>query len=470
MKLGRRWVGPAIGVLLVVNTGAWLGMHLDAARPVVCVAGTRLSTLALDSVGTETVGIRVIVEAGVVEGRPPALARVDIVETTDARVEVNGEPRGAPLNISFSPTVPSWSFDLRQTRRGASFAAQVAVTDACGQVTLTARSVDAVAEHGLEPTAAGPRLRATSAAFEQPGVALGLYRQSFPDDLTVLDGYERTAESRSSIVHWFSHWGGWKGQFVREDLERVARRGAVPMITWEPWAGINEPSWSLRDAILSGRQDAYIDAWARGLSEYGRPVLLRFAHEMHDQPDYPWVVGNHRNTADEYVSAWRRVRTIFARYDTRNVIWVWNPNVRGATSATELEPIYRSLYPGDDAVDWIGLSIYNTGPALDWGAPTWRPFDEIVQEPYRAITAVSGKPLVLGEVGTTEQGGNKADWINLALGPDLTRRFPRLKALVWFDVDKEQPWQIRSSTAAFDAFTEAWRRPTFDVDPAALFR
>ena len=83
---------------------------------------------------------------------------------------------------------------------------------------------------------------------------------------------------------------------------------------------------------------------------------------------------------------------------------MWNPNVRGAAPAAELEPIYRSLYPGDDAVDWIGLNVYNTGPVLDWGAPAWRPFDDILQEPYRAITAVSGKPLVLGEVGSTEVG------------------------------------------------------------------
>ena len=67
------------------------------------------------------------------------------------------------------------------------------------------------------------------------------------------------------------------------------------------------------------------------------------------------------------------------------------------------------------------------------------------------ITALSSKPLILPEVGSTETGGSKAAWINDALTSELPR-FPRVRAVVWFDVNKEQPWNLDSSQAALQAW------------------
>jgi beta-mannanase len=128
----------------------------------------------------------------------------------------------------------------------------------------------------------------------------------------------------------------------------------------------------------------------------------------------------------------------------------------GDIKAEDYEQIYRSLYPGDALVDWLGLDIYNTGPNLNWGAPYWRSFDQALGEPYKAITAISGKPLVLPEVGCPEGGGSKAEWISGALTPQVASQFPQLKALVWFDVLKEEQWQLHSSASAL----EAWNRAT----------
>src|SRR5438067_6211947 len=119
-------------------------------------------------------------------------------------------------------------------------------------------------------------------------IALGFYRPEFPDNMSALTEYE--AGTQMSIVHWYALWGDWKSAFNRADLDRVKARGALPLITWEPWAAVtDDPRWSLRNAILSGQHDAYIESWARGLADYSGPVLLRFAHEMHHQA-YPWAV------------------------------------------------------------------------------------------------------------------------------------------------------------------------------------
>ena len=123
---------------------------------------------------------------------------------------------------------------------------------------------------------------------------------------------------------------------------------------------------------------------------------------------YPWALGVNGNTAAEYVAAWKHVHAIFVRNGATNVRWVWNPNTMGATTAATYLPLYWSLYPGDEYVDWLGLDIYNTGPSLDWGAPYWR-------------------------------------------------TFPQVRALVWFDVKKEENWPLSSSSAAYSAWTTGSR-------------
>jgi beta-mannanase len=279
---------------------------------------------------------------------------------------------------------------------------------------------------------------------------------------------EQAFGSKLAIVQWYALWGGWKSTFSISDLKQVSDRGYIPMITWEPWAGVaGDPTWNLRSAILSGQNDGYIDAWARGLSAYGLPVLLRFAHEMHNQT-YPWAVGINGNTTGEYVEAWRHVRAIFARHKTDNVKWVWNPNTMGTASTSDYLSVYGSLYPGDDLVDWVGLDIYNTGPALDWGAPYWRSFEDVLAEPYKAITAVSTKPLILPELGCAEAGGSKPDWIAHAMSSQVLASFPRLRALVWFDVNKESTWSLASTQASLEAWARAATRQFFALPASSL--
>jgi beta-mannanase len=47
------------------------------------------------------------------------------------------------------------------------------------------------------------------------------------------------------------------------------------------------------------------------------------------------------------------VHDLFAAAGARNVTWMWSPNVTYPGAA----PL-AGLYPGDDYVDWVGLSGY----------------------------------------------------------------------------------------------------------------
>ena len=277
--------------------------------------------------------------------------------------------------------------------------------------------------------------------------------------LAELDAFERDAGGRAGICMWFE---GWAYHEFRADLpEAVAGRGALPMITWEPWDYQQESRLDLRrgeqpgyalSRIAGGEHDAYVRRWAEGARRYGRPLLLRFAHEMNGYW-YPWAEAANGNRPGEYVAAWRHVHDAFRAVGADNVAWVWSPNVvyPGAT------PL-RQLYPGDAYVDWAGVDGYNGGTALPWGG--WRTAEELFAPTLREVAALApGKPLMIGETGSAEAGGRKAAWIRDFFA--TLDRHPEVGAFVWFDHRREADWRIASSEPA---------RQAFAAGPAGLYR
>lgn len=287
-----------------------------------------------------------------------------------------------------------------------------------------------------------------------PAVAFGIYRPEYPDTLTSVDAYEQTTGERFAVIHWYADWrpDGWKHAFSRPDLDTVALRGARPLITWEPWGG---PLW---ETVLSGANDAYIREWALGLRAFGEDTgvktLLRFAHEMQNQPNYPWSL-ERGNTIAEYKEAWAYLWGMFNAVGANaHVEWMFCPN----STRDPYEPIYEQLYPGDDLVDWLAVDIYNTGPALDWGYPQWGSLAEVFDPSYLALTRLAPrKPIALAELGCNEVGGEKAAWVTDALSQPSLDRWPQLRLICWFDIAKEADWRIWSSQAAGAAWAAAWR-------------
>jgi mannan endo-1,4-beta-mannosidase len=224
-----------------------------------------------------------------------------------------------------------------------------------------------------------------------------------------------------------------------ELLHVVAAAGCVPEITWEPWNpddGPNQPLYS-PGQIAGGRYDAYITGWAKDAAAYDGRLLLRFAHEMNGNW-YPWSVGPHGGSAEEYVAAYRRVRRIFDDAGATRVEWVWSPNVirNGDTDA-----ISRS-YPGDEFVNIVGVDGYNFGN--DSGHHWTQPADLFAPTLKLVGSIARDKPLWITEVGTSDRGGSKAQWIT-----DFVNflKTTVARGLVWFEVDKpgEPDWRLTST-------------------------
>jgi beta-mannanase len=264
--------------------------------------------------------------------------------------------------------------------------------------------------------------------------------------MAYLAAFESRVGKEVAIVHWFQGWGAANAALDTRLLSAVAGHGSAPMITWEPWdytKGIDQPGYSLA-TIAAGQHDAYIRSWAQGLARYRGPVLLRFAHEMNLRR-YPWSVGVNGNTASDYINAWCHIHAIFVVEGATNVQWVWCPNV-----AWDAQTAFASMFPGDAYLHWVALDGYNN---VNWGG--WQSFGQIFSSSYTSITALSVKPVMIAETSSGEVGGSKAAWIRDALGTQLPTHFPRVRALLWFNENKEVDWRIESSETARRAFAEA---------------
>lgn len=316
----------------------------------------------------------------------------------------------------------------------------------------------------LLSTLAMPALgRRWSGAAQEDPIALGVMVEVV-NDRAGLDLVAGQIGRVPAIVMFHVQWGNEGGRFDRGLFDFLHERGAAPLVTWEPWnpiyaggvAVFDQPEFALR-TILNGDWDAYIDSWAEGVAAFGQPVFLRFGHEMNGNW-YPWSVWTNGNTAAEFVAAWRYLVDRFAAAGADNVRWVWSPNALLSGSAAEL----LSLYPGDDAVHYVGISGFNWGTTVQpWGVAGWQSFAEIFTATYGLLGEMTTKPLIIAEMASAEEGGDKAAWILDAYLTQLPQHFPRIRAVTWFNIEKETDWRFSSSPASLEAFITAAEAPYF---------
>jgi hypothetical protein len=310
-------------------------------------------------------------------------------------------------------------------------------------------------------TSAGKSQPAVASRTPQPlywGATIGshLTGNQAPWDMGAVSEFEQETGKSAAAVQFFQPFANCNPscsfyRFPTAPMESIRAHGSIPVLSWSsqsiPWS-LNEPDFQLGD-VIDGRYDDFIRDFAEEARDWGHPFFLRFDWEMNGGW-FPWSEQANGNAPGQYVTAWRHVHDIFTAVGAGNATWVWCPFVEGGDSAR-----LASLYPGDAYVDWTGLDGYNwgTNPA---GAQGWRSFDQLFGDSYDAITAgvAPGKPMMIGEVGSSEQGGDKAAWIRDTL-TRVPADYPQVRALLWFDkFDDGMDWPIETSAAAASAFAE----------------
>ena len=222
------------------------------------------------------------------------------------------------------------------------------------------------------PAAAAPSACRTLAPAE--GMFVGVYGE---DPLRPAE-YDRTFEQKLGV----------HGIFVQiplrpEDRERlepfmdeVASVGAIALISLEPWSGLQ----AVTDASM--REVAEL---CRKYEALGAPCIARFAHEANGAW-YPWAQqpalfkAKFRAFAEILHAATAHGATMWSvNYgggypfigDTHAALpgspdWALM-DTDGDGDVTMADDPYGPFYPGDDAVDWVGLTLYHWGSGYPYG-------------------------------------------------------------------------------------------------------
>jgi hypothetical protein len=266
--------------------------------------------------------------------------------------------------------------------------------------------------------------------------------------------YAHLVGANPAIVMWYSEFD--QPLFTRQQIHDIRALHTTPMISWRPTINNHQPV-QFAD-IAAGKDDAYLERQAVRARNSHRLIFIRWAYEMNlSGQDY----GSHvqGETPATFVAAWRHIVTVFRDAGATNVRWVWSPNTDCAGRCP-----FTAYFPGDSYVDWLGLDGYNFASTHN---AAWVSLHYVFASSYATITSLSSKPLMLAEVASAPSPGDKARWIRRGFRQTIPQEFPRVRAAVWFDSDKEADWRVNSSAASLKAWRHVVASERYDGQPIA---
>ncbi|WP_370249323.1 OpgC domain-containing protein [Nocardioides sp.] len=170
-------------------------------------------------------------------------------------------------------------------------------------------------------------------------------------------------------------------EFLRQFAQQAASQGAVAVVSMEPQLAL--------DQLTEADATRFAGILADLHTEYDVYFLVRFAPEMNGT----WVIWGQQPR--QFKTAFRTVADA-VHAATEHAAMVWSPaygsgypygaaygevpsagpretdllDTDGDGEVTEADDAYGPYWPGDDAVDWVGLSLYRFGDAPPFGPNT----------------------------------------------------------------------------------------------------
>jgi hypothetical protein len=287
-------------------------------------------------------------------------------------------------------------------------------------------------------------------AFDAPQDGWGKNRSDWENqiDPEQIAEYEKLSGGAVVVVtfFWFFDWG-----FPTEMCESVNKLGKIPHLTVIS-GGIKTSD------IVKGKMDKKIRQWAEAAKNYGKPLFFRFFHEMNGNWNIYSQAKDPSQTQEMYIKAWRRVVNSFRNAGADNVIWVWAP-----TAIDVGRFHWTGYYPGDAYVDWVGVSVYNF---LGNGDP-----EQQIMGIYNDYAGL--KPIMIAESGAGDADNNPKKyrpgnsyrnnpekWINTYFDT-MEQKATRVKAFVWFNIDRERVWKIQESPVKIKVFKKRLRNKRY---------
>lgn len=271
----------------------------------------------------------------------------------------------------------------------------------------------------------------------------------------VPEEFEALTEKKHGMYFFYMGYGK---PFPIAWVKHLAAQDRYVHVALEPNLGISQV-----------QNDAYLLQLAKDMKASGAKIFLRFASEMNG----PWVK-YHGNPA-LYRQTFKLMSKVMHKH-APNVAMVWCPYFQ----PTREIPDY---YPGDDAVDWVGVNMYSV-TYFNQNAKTpgqhMKPRDMLR---WMYDTYSYRKPLMICEYATTHFSAledNAA--VNFAVNnitelySDLPKEFPRVKAINYFDTNNlelshrlNNDYTVTGNSVVLEAYKRAissgyYLRSTLDRD------
>jgi len=199
--------------------------------------------------------------------------------------------------------------------------------------------------------------------------------------------------------------------FPTSEVNIIKSAGKIPFIRIMPRTNFEEggpdPTYSLQK-IIDGVFDIALTQWAIEASNTNIPLLVEFGTEVNGNW-FPWN-GQYNgagettlygdiylpDSPERFKDAYRHIINICHANNANNITWFFHVDAYSEphVSWNELE----NYYPGDDYIDWLGVSIYGPQENND----EYQEFSEIMDDVYPSLINLSSKPIAILEFAITE--------------------------------------------------------------------
>ena len=321
----------------------------------------------------------------------------------------------------------------------------------------------------------------------KPGWRIEPYAFDDIVDSTVIDAFE-AAGRRMAFATFSTSWHDGL-PFPARSVRELWRHGQMPIVRifsfptqdFHP-AAVPAPGPITHSAIVAGRHDAEIRAWANAARATNIPIGLDYDPEMNSA--HPWggrFDGGKRSDGygdpawpdgpELFRDAFRRIVTIFREAGASNVTFFFHPNTPyGYLEGSYSEPFERFhwYFPGDDYVDWLGFSVYAETSKPDGSHLSFEEKLQTFHAPdwpgsYADLTSLSSRPLAINELGLYKMPSEqqKTAWAVDASTVIRSGRYPRIGLINWWGDNQGADYDAWPGT--FSAgFKAAFELPFFD--------
>ncbi len=311
------------------------------------------------------------------------------------------------------------------------------------------------------------------------GAYVGAYVDSGPmaDQVSTKEilAFDALVGKKMKWTYFSDNWIDGNIEFPIANVRACDRAGTIPYIRMSPWTEARtyqRDDWLHMEGLLAGNFDGPLLEWARSAKEYGKPLIVEFGPEVNGNW-FPWN-GQHNGGGttslygdpdwpdgpERYRDVFRKIIDMFRAEGVENIVWVFHVDTAWAPWSWWNEPKY--YYPGNDYIDWIGLSVF--GRQLPQNE--WLHFTEKLNFFWNQVDEVSRtKPVIIVEAAVIEdqiQPGRKAEWFRdvfqtLQDNPVYRRRikgFSYWNSPGFYPDDVATSMKVDTSESSLEAFVE----------------